>query len=185
MDRVFLPIAARSWPPTFDWERRTRLRSLGLSELGNERQSGGVHISVVRIAFALIVLALIAAPGAAAKDFRPGDVRVCGPARCVGITDARAVVALGLFYYSGTAPARVRAPALGVPYYELRFRNGYATGIVATRKLDRFLSYGVNLGRFSRGAWYSLPRVLSAGVRPLTRGIQPYRLTAEAVTRSR
>jgi hypothetical protein len=140
---------------------------------------------LVKIAIALTVLTLVVAPGAASKDFRPGDLRVCSPEGCVAITKARAVVVLGPFYYSGPAPARLRAPARGAAYYELRFRNGYVTGIVATRKLDRFLSYGVHLERFSRGVWYALPRVLSAELQRLTADMRPFRLTADAVDRSR
>jgi hypothetical protein len=38
---------------------------------------------------------------------------------------------VGAFYYTGPCPARVETPKLGASYYELRFRNGYVTGIVA------------------------------------------------------
>ena len=48
----------------------------------------------------------------------------------------------------------LRARTLGAPSFELRFDNDYVTGIVATARLDRFLSYGVNTGRFEAGRWY-------------------------------
>jgi hypothetical protein len=61
-----------------------------------------------------------------------------------------------------------------VPYYELRYRNGYVTGIIATRRLDRFLSYGVNLGRFRRDQWYSVPHKLSSDFCRLTVGLRRF-----------
>ena len=93
---------------------------------------------------------LLVVPSASAKDFGPGDLRVCNATRCVPIVKRDVLPLLGSFYYSGPRLARVRAPALGTPYYELRFRNNYVTGIVATGQLDRFLSYGVHLERFAR-----------------------------------
>jgi hypothetical protein len=86
--------------------------------------------------------ALLILPSASAKDFGPGDLRVCNATRCVAIVNREVLPQLGSFYYSGPSPARVRGPSLGAHYYELRFRNDYVTGIVATRRLDRFLSYG-------------------------------------------
>lgn len=84
-------------------------------------------------------------------------------------------------------PALVQldAPALGTPYYELRFRNNYVTGIVATGRLDRFLSYGVHLERFKRDQWYAVPRKLSAEVRRLTVGLSPLHVTPAALAKSR
>lgn len=103
---------------------------------------------------------------------------MCNATRCVPIENRAVVPQIGSFYYSGPPPARVRSPKLGVPYYELRFRNGYVTGIVATRRLDRFLSYGVNLGRFARNRWYSVPRHLSRKISQLT--VRPARSTSPA-----
>ena len=92
---------------------------------------------------------------------------------------------LGSFYYTGKSPPRVRKPALGTPYYELRLRNGYVTGIVATRRLDRFLSYGVNIERFRRNRWYAVPRALSAEFGRLTQSLRPLSLTRAALAKSR
>jgi hypothetical protein len=128
--------------------------------------------------------ALLVLPSASAKDFHPGDLRVCNTTRCVAIVNRAVLPQLGSFYYGGSAPARVRRPKLGAPYYELRFRNGYVTGIVATRRLDRFLSYGVNLERFARNRWYSVPRRLSAEIRRLTVGLRPLRITRSALAKS-
>ena len=137
--------------------------------------------AVALLASALLVLA----SGAAAKDFGPGDLRVCNAKRCVPVTNPDVLPGLGAFYYMGGQPATARTPSLRVPYFELRFRNGYATGIVATRALDRFLSYGVNLGRFRRGVWYEVPAELAQEFRRLAATLAPYRLTRAAVAKSR
>jgi hypothetical protein len=141
----------------------------------------------MRTAAAIVVAAsaLVALPSAGAKDFGPGDLRVCNANRCVPVVDRRVLPRLGRFYYSGGALARAAQPALGAPYYELRFRNGYATGIVATRNLDRFLSYGVHLERFQRDVWYAVPQPLAAELRRLTRGLRPFALTQGALAKSR
>jgi hypothetical protein len=129
--------------------------------------------------------ALLVGPSASAKDFGPGDLRVCNSTRCVAIMNRQVLPQLGSFYYRGPAPARIHRPELGAPYYELRFRNGYVTGIVATRRLDRFLSYGVYLGRFARGRWYAVPPRLSEELRLLTADLRPLHLTRAALKKSR
>jgi len=122
---------------------------------------------------------------ASAKDFRPGDLRVCNKTRCVAIVNRDVLSAVGSFYYSGPCPARVREARLGAPYYELRFRNNYVTGIVATRRLDRFLSYGVVDQRFGRNKWYAVPRKLSRELRRLTVRLRPFHVTRPALAKSR
>jgi hypothetical protein len=67
----------------------------------------------------------------------------------------------------------------------LKFRNGYVSGIVASAALDRFLSYGVNLGRLQQGIWYRIPAVAAAELRVLASKLRPLRLTRAAVARSR
>jgi hypothetical protein len=134
---------------------------------------------------AVAASALLILPSASAKDFGPGDLRVCNAARCVPIVNRAVLPQLGSFYYSGPALRRLGRPPLGVPYYQLRFRNNYVTGIVATRRLDRFLSYGVHLERFARDRWYAVPRSLSGELRRLTVGLRPLRLTRAALARSR
>lgn len=129
--------------------------------------------------------ALLIVPSASAKDFGPGDLRVCNSTRCVPIVNRDVLPQLGSFYYSGPDPARVSGPVLGTRYYELRFRNNYVTGIVATRQLNRFLSYGVHLERFARNKWYAVPRALSQELRRLTVLLRPLRLTRSALARSR
>jgi hypothetical protein len=137
------------------------------------------------LAIGLAASALLAVPSAGAKEFGPGDLRVCNSARCVPITKRTVLPELGRFYYSGPSLASVRRPALGTPYLELRARNGYVTGIVATRRLDRFLSYGVHLERFDRNVWYAVPDRLSKELRRLTKGLRPRTLDRAALARSR
>ena len=141
----------------------------------------------MRTVFAAFVAAsaLFTVPAAGAKDFEPGDLRVCNGTRCVPVVNREALSQVGAFYYSGPCPRRIRGATLGAPYYELRFRNGYVTGIVATRQLDRFLSYGVIDQRFGRNHWYAVPRKVSAALRRLTVGLRPLRLTRAALARSR
>lgn len=129
--------------------------------------------------------ALLVVPAASAKEFHPGDLRVCNSTHCVAIVNRDELPQLGSFYYHRGSPARLRRPKLGAPYYQLRFRNGYLTGIVATRRLDRFLSYGVNLDRFARNAWYTVPHKMSRELRRLTVGLRPLRLTQAALAKSR
>lgn len=140
----------------------------------------------MRIALLAAAVTLLALPSAAAaKVFRPGDLRVCDRTRCMPIVARSVLPELGSFYYSGPQPATVPRPPLRTPYYELRFRNGYVTGIVATRRLDRFLSYGVNLGWFAQGGWYAVPPRLSAELRRLAKRLRPLRLTRAALAKSR
>jgi hypothetical protein len=134
---------------------------------------------------AVAASALLVAPSAGAKDFRPGDVRVCNATRCVPILERSVVPQLTSFYYTGPRPVRRARPALGTHYYELRYRGGYVTGIVATRHLDRFLTYGVHEGRFDEDAWYAVPRRVSAELRRLADTLSPLRLTRAALAKSR
>jgi hypothetical protein len=132
----------------------------------------------------LAASALLVLPPASAKDFKPGDLLVCNKTRCVAIVNRDVLPVIGSFYYNAGCPARVQRPRLGAPYYELRYRNGYVTGIVAARRLDRFLTYGVNEGRFARDTWYVVPRRLSGELRRLTVDLGSLRLTRAVLARS-
>jgi hypothetical protein len=124
----------------------------------------------------------ILSPAAAAKEFKPGDLRVCNASRCVSIRSEPALNALASFYYDiARPPARVQAPRLGTPFFELEFTNGDVTGIVAGTELNRFLSDGVNLDQFQQGVWYRVPTRAVTSLRRLTVGLTPLRLTAAAV----
>jgi hypothetical protein len=129
---------------------------------------------------------LVAVTASAAKEFDPGELRVCNAKRCDPIMNRSAMTALGAFYYIGTKPPPQAPRArLGAPSFELRFDNGYVTGIVATARLDRFLSYGVNIGRFAARRWYRVPRTAARELRRLTVGLGPLRLTKSSLARSR
>jgi hypothetical protein len=143
------------------------------------------RITGMRAVLLAAVVALLAVPSAAAKDFEPGDVRLCNGSRCVAIMDPAAITALGHFYYSsGEAPRACPVP-LGARAYELKFRNAYTTGIVAGQQLDRFLSYGVHLERFFRDRWYRVPDAVAAELRRLAAGLEPLRVTPARLARSR
>lgn len=130
--------------------------------------------------------AVVLSTPAAAKDFRPGDVRICAAgARCAPVRDPNAAALLAEMYYGPESPPHALAPRPGARTFELRFRNGYVTGIVSTARLDRFLSYGVNLGHFRPGGWYVVPDVAATELRKLSAGMQPLALTPAMVARSR
>jgi hypothetical protein len=133
-----------------------------------------VHVAV----FLVAACGLLAVPSAAAKDFRPGDLRVCGRHRCISITNRHLLRILSAYYYgAGRAPRAARVP-LGAPGFELRFRNGYASGMVATKNLDRFRAYGFYCGRFERGRWYAFPARAAAALRRMAAGLRPLRVSA-------
>jgi hypothetical protein len=130
-------------------------------------------------------VALVFTSGAAAKNFAPGDLRLCGARACVSIANQRVLPQLSRFYYSLGSPPRMLPPRMGAPFFQLKFRNDYVTGIVATRQLDRFLSYGVHLERFKRGVWYRVPARTTLELRRLSAGLEPFRLSPSAVAKSR
>jgi hypothetical protein len=138
-----------------------------------------------------LLLALAAAwagltlSAAQAKDFERGDLRACGATRCRPVIDRRALTILAHFYYGAQPLTVAPSPRMRTPYFTLRFRNGYVTGIVAGKRLDRFLSYGVVTDRFHRGTWYRVPSAAARSLRVLVASLQPRRLDAAAVRKSR
>ena len=130
-----------------------------------------------RIVIALIVaVGLLTVPAGLAKEFRPGDLRACGRERCVRLVDKDLLRSLGRFYYGQGSVTRAPRVPLGSPGFVLRFRNGYATGIVAGAKLGRFQSYGVICGRFEPGRWYRVPPRAAVALRRLTADLRPMRV---------
>lgn len=159
-----------------------RLRTEGDSRQRSPRTRCAALLVLAPLLAAAAVLGPVTAQ---AKEFGPGDLRVCNAHRCIPITAPTVLQQLPAFYY-GIAPlAGARAPHLGAIEYELRFRDGYVTGIVASARLDRFLSYGVNGNRFNRGQWYRLPAQMAQALRRLTATLTPVRLTRAAENRSR
>jgi hypothetical protein len=131
------------------------------------------------------VVCLAGALPAGAKDFKPGDLRICNATRCIRIVDRLVLPTIGTFYYGDRSPRSAPAPRMGAPAFELRFTNGYATGVVAGAKLDRFLSFGVNVGHFRRGVWYRVPPRLADELRHLAAGLRPLRVTKATLAKSR
>jgi hypothetical protein len=127
---------------------------------------------------------LLCSSAATAKDFAPGDLRVCGAKRCVAIESRDAVRAFSSFYYGEGRVAIVARPRLGAPTFEIRFRDGSKAGMVASAMLDRALVYGLNCGRFRRGRWYRLPARAALEVRRLSAPLTPLRVTRRAPPRS-
>lgn len=132
-------------------------------------------VAVRRLPALLPVLVVLALPSAAAaKQFRPGDLKICGRSgRCVAIRSQSVLNAMGAFYYGNGALTEVRAPSNGAPEVQLVFSNGYVSGIAVD---GSFLSYGVKMGRFSTGVWYRLPSSTSRPLVALSGPVQPLRL---------
>ena len=118
----------------------------------------------------------MAVSAATAKNFGPGDLRLCGAQRCTVITDRPLLHALGSFMYSDGRTTLARTPRAGAPVFELRFRNGYVAGMIGAAGLDRFRSHGVICGRFRSGSWYRLPPGVASDLRRLTARVTPRRL---------
>src|SRR6266516_8126703 len=99
----------------------------------------------------LVLTVLTSVPAATAKNFGPGDLRLCNTRHCVTIVDRPLLRALSSFIYTGPQPGRADNPRRGAPALELRFDNGYVAGVIGGARLDRFYSYGVYCGRFLTG----------------------------------
>jgi hypothetical protein len=141
-------------------------------------------MKAAKLALAVVVAVVVLVPGAAAKDFRPGDLRVCAASRCLPIENQRALDAIGAFYYGGAQAARTRSPRPRAPYVELRFRNGYVTGVAAGLRFDRFLSFGVNLDQFAARTWYATPARAALEIGRLATRLRPRPLPADVLSRS-
>ena len=129
----------------------------------------------VRLAAIVALAALVAAGTGLAKEIRPGQVRVCNDAKCPAIFDAGALRAFSAFYWGDARVERTAAPSRRAPAFTVKL-TGRLIGVVAGRRLDRVLVYGVYCGRFRRGAWYRLPERAAMGVRRLTAGLVPQRV---------
>jgi hypothetical protein len=129
-------------------------------------------------AVAIAAAALLAVPSAVAKDFRPGDLLVCGRAKCVPIMNRSVLRVLSSYYWGPRQLARAGPVRRGAPGFELRFGDDYASGMVASTWLNRFRAYGFFCGRFVRGRWYRFPPRAVAEIRRLTAGLEPLRVSA-------
>jgi hypothetical protein len=131
-----------------------------------------------RITVLLVLATLLGAATATAKDFEPGDLRVCNAAKCTAVFDRRALKIFSAFYYGEGEVSRAPAPRIGSAAFRLKL-NASVAGIAATRRLDRVLVYGLNCGRFQRGVWYRLPRPAASAIRRVTAGLKPLHVSRQ------
>jgi hypothetical protein len=124
-----------------------------------------------------MALALLFAVPAAAKEFGPRDLKVCGRSGCAPIRDVHALSAFSRFTYGDGKVTAVAAPAAGAGSFAIRFRDGSVVG-VASRRLDGFRANGINCGRFHRGVWYRLPARITKELQALTSQLRPAKLSA-------
>ena len=95
-----------------------------------------MRIGLSSAAAAAAVLAL--APGASAKEFTPGDLRICNTQRCVAVKSRPALQALFQLYYADPSPDLAPRARLGARSYQLRYRNDYVTGISPAQRSIAF-----------------------------------------------
>jgi hypothetical protein len=119
---------------------------------------------------------LLVVPGAVAKDFGPGDLRVCGRSQCAPIVGKRLLRILNRYYWGPRPVARAAPVPSGVRAFALRWRDGYVSGLVAGPDLGRFRAHGFFCGRFIRGRWYRFPAEAAATLKRLTAGMKPLRV---------
>jgi hypothetical protein len=115
--------------------------------------------------------ALLLTGVAAAKEFPPGSLLICGATQCRTVSDPHESRAFGELLWGDRPVTRVPTPRVGSPIYQLRFETRPAGAIVNATAIR---VHGLNCGRFQRGKWYRLPRAL----RGVTRGLEPKRLRA-------
>jgi hypothetical protein len=113
----------------------------------------------------------LSAVSAAAKEFPPGSLMICGAKHCLTVTDPAQSRAFSSLLWGDGRVRRAPTPRLGSPIYQLRFENGPAGAIINARAIR---VHGLRCGRFQRGKWYRLPPAL----RGVTAGLEPKRLRA-------
>src|SRR5439155_20115606 len=111
---------------------------------------------------------LLAVPSAVAKDFGPGDLRVCGRHHCVSITNRHLLRILSDYYYGSRRVPRASRVRLGAPGFELCYKNGYASGMGAGTMLKRFRVYGLYCLCFEWGSWFWFPSRSAYAVRTVS-----------------
>jgi len=125
----------------------------------------------MRIAGGILVIALVVAAGASAKEIRPGDLRICGAAHCRVVNDPGQARAFSDLIWGPSRVVRAPTPPVGSPIFQLRFRDGPAGAIISATAIR---VHGLICGRFQRGKWYRLPQSL----RRVAAGLEPKRLRA-------
>ena len=115
--------------------------------------------------------AALFAAGAAAKEIRPGDLRICGATHCRVVKDRGQAHAFSELLWGPSRVVRAPTPPVGSPIFQLRFRDGPVGAIISASAIR---VHGLFCGRFQRGKWYRLP----ASLRGVTVGLKPKRLRA-------
>jgi hypothetical protein len=123
----------------------------------------------MKLAGAMLV-ALVAAGIASAKEFPPGGLMACGATQCRVVTDGQSRAFSSLLWGYRLA-TRAPTPRVGSPIFQLRFKEGPAGAIISPTAIR---VHGLNCGRFHRGRWYRLP----ASIRGVANGLEPKRLRA-------
>jgi hypothetical protein len=117
-----------------------------------------------------LVAALAVAAIAAAKEFPPGGLMVCGATQCRVVASVQSRAFSDLLW--GARPlTRAPTPRVGAPIFQLRFKTGPAGAIISATAIR---VHGLNCGRFQRGRWYRLP----SSLRGVVGGLKPKRLRA-------
>jgi hypothetical protein len=124
-------------------------------------------VRALRIALASFFLSAVSA---AAKEFPPGELMICGATQCRTVKPAQSRAFSSLLWGEGRVP-RGPTPRLGSPIFQLRFKGGPAGAIVNATAIR---VHGLNCGPFQRGKWYRLPPSL----RGVTAGLKPKQLRA-------
>ena len=112
---------------------------------------------------------LLGTPAASAKDFRPGDLRVCGAVHCRVVTERAQARAFSAFLYGNGRLVRASAPRVGSPVFQLRLKDGFVAALLSRASIR---VHGLYCERFMRGRWYRLPPSL----RNIGAGLEPKRL---------
>jgi hypothetical protein len=127
----------------------------------------------------VVVLAVVFASSATAKEFGPHDLKLCGRSGCAPIRGAETLHAFSTFAYGEGRVSVVSAPRVGAPSFAIRrVSDGNLIGVVSGRRLDRFRANGIYCGRFHRGVWYRLPARVTRELRKLTAQLVPAKLSA-------
>ena len=75
--------------------------------------------------------AALFAAGAAAKEIRPGDLRICGATHCRVVKDRGQAHAFSELLWGPSRVVRAPTPPVGSPIFQLRFRDGPAGAIIS------------------------------------------------------
>ena len=125
----------------------------------------------MRVLGVLLVCTLLFASGSAAKEIRPGDLRICGATHCRVVNSPAQARAFSELIWGPSHTVRAPNPRVGSPIFQLRFKDGPAGAIISATAIR---VHGLICGRFQRGKWYRLP----ASLRDITAGLEPKRLRA-------